>query len=104
MLPIAAIRSAIAYLHFRRHRLCLIPGENHQIVTVSLKWCMNILIPETILINRTAITEPMPSKTIEVREYTVRAHKREIHTRVFNFVCRGSVTEAVTRGKVVQQY
>lgn len=30
----------------------------------------------------------MPSKTIEVREYTVRAHKREIHTRVFNFVCK----------------
>ncbi|WP_251960219.1 hypothetical protein [Nostoc commune] len=23
-----------------------------------------------------------------VREYTVRAHKREIHTRVFNFVCK----------------
>ncbi|WP_341530022.1 hypothetical protein WKK05_12375 [Nostoc sp. UHCC 0302] len=30
----------------------------------------------------------MPSKTIEVREYTVRAHKREIHTRVFNFICQ----------------
>ena len=30
----------------------------------------------------------MPSKTIDVREYTVRAHKREIHTRVFNFVCK----------------
>ncbi|MHC5768119.1 MAG: hypothetical protein ACYTXI_21375 [Nostoc sp.] len=30
----------------------------------------------------------MPSKTIEVREYTVRAHKREIHTRIFNFVCK----------------
>ncbi|MBE9038226.1 hypothetical protein [aff. Roholtiella sp. LEGE 12411] len=31
----------------------------------------------------------MPSsKIIEVREYTVRAHKREIHTRVFNFVCQ----------------
>ncbi|WP_100903347.1 hypothetical protein [Nostoc flagelliforme] len=30
----------------------------------------------------------MPSKTIDVREYTVRAHKREIHTRVFNFICK----------------
>ncbi|MBW4617689.1 MAG: hypothetical protein KME21_31770 [Desmonostoc vinosum HA7617-LM4] len=31
----------------------------------------------------------MPSsKIIEVREYTVRAHKREIHTRTFNFVCK----------------
>ena len=30
----------------------------------------------------------MPSKFIDVREYTVRAHKRVIHTRVFNFVCK----------------
>ncbi|AFY35820.1 hypothetical protein [Calothrix sp. PCC 7507] len=30
----------------------------------------------------------MTSKLIDVREYTVRAHKREIHTRVFNFVCK----------------
>ncbi|MBE8992699.1 hypothetical protein [Nostoc sp. LEGE 12450] len=30
----------------------------------------------------------MASKEIQVREYTVRAHKREIHTRVFNFVCK----------------
>jgi hypothetical protein len=30
----------------------------------------------------------MPSKTIDVPSYTVRAHKREIHTRVFNFVCK----------------
>ncbi|WP_017651786.1 hypothetical protein [Fortiea contorta] len=30
----------------------------------------------------------MASKLIDVREYTVRAHKREIHTRVFNFVCK----------------
>ncbi|MEB3217849.1 MAG: hypothetical protein VKN72_16675 [Nostocales cyanobacterium 94392] len=30
----------------------------------------------------------MASKTINVREYTVRAHKREIHTRVFSFVCK----------------
>lgn len=30
----------------------------------------------------------MASKLINVREYTVRAHKRQIHTRVFNFVCK----------------
>ncbi|MBW4565970.1 MAG: hypothetical protein KME32_33815 [Mojavia pulchra JT2-VF2] len=30
----------------------------------------------------------MPSKVIDVKEYTVRAHKREIHTRVFNFICK----------------
>jgi hypothetical protein len=30
----------------------------------------------------------MATKTIDVREYTVRAHKRQIHTRVFNFVCK----------------
>jgi hypothetical protein len=30
----------------------------------------------------------MASKVINVREYTVRAHTREIHTRVFNFVCK----------------
>ncbi|MEA5505957.1 hypothetical protein VB735_23130 [Halotia wernerae UHCC 0503] len=31
----------------------------------------------------------MPSsKVINVREYTVKAHKREIHTRTFNFVCK----------------
>ncbi|MCC5640285.1 hypothetical protein LC593_31520 [Nostoc sp. CHAB 5844] len=30
----------------------------------------------------------MPSKEIQVKEYTVRAHKRQIHTRVFNFVCK----------------
>jgi hypothetical protein len=31
----------------------------------------------------------MPSsKIIQVKEYTVRAHQREIHTRVFNFVCQ----------------
>ncbi|MEH2311297.1 MAG: hypothetical protein V7K35_07820 [Nostoc sp.] len=30
----------------------------------------------------------MPSKIIEVREYTVRAQKREIHTRFFNFGCK----------------
>ncbi|BAY66778.1 hypothetical protein NIES22_69220 (plasmid) [Calothrix brevissima NIES-22] len=30
----------------------------------------------------------MPSKVINVKEYTVRAHQREIHTRIFNFVCK----------------
>jgi len=30
----------------------------------------------------------MASKLIDVREYTVRAHKRQIHTRIFNFVCK----------------
>ncbi|HLP90457.1 MAG TPA: hypothetical protein VK184_17960 [Nostocaceae cyanobacterium] len=30
----------------------------------------------------------MATKTIHVREYTVRAHQRVIHTRVFNFVCK----------------
>jgi hypothetical protein len=30
----------------------------------------------------------MATKIIDVREYTVRAHKREIHTRVFHFVCK----------------
>ncbi|MBG1269671.1 hypothetical protein [Nostoc sp. WHI] len=30
----------------------------------------------------------MASKLIDVREYIVKAHKRQIHTRVFNFVCK----------------
>ncbi|WP_353931557.1 hypothetical protein WJM97_02935 [Okeanomitos corallinicola TIOX110] len=30
----------------------------------------------------------MATKIIDVREYTVRAHKRQIHTRIFNFVCK----------------
>jgi hypothetical protein len=30
----------------------------------------------------------MATKQIDVREYTVRAHKRLIHTRVFHFVCK----------------
>ncbi|MBK1989744.1 hypothetical protein A0J48_019765 [Sphaerospermopsis aphanizomenoides BCCUSP55] len=30
----------------------------------------------------------MATKTIDVKEYTVRAHKRLIHTRVFHFVCK----------------
>ena len=30
----------------------------------------------------------MASKYVNVREYTVRAHKRLIHSRVFNFVCK----------------
>ncbi|AFY54548.1 hypothetical protein Riv7116_2011 [Rivularia sp. PCC 7116] len=42
----------------------------------------------------------MASKTINVREYTVRAHKREIHTRVFSFVCKecNKPTERETYG------
>ena len=31
----------------------------------------------------------MASKYVEVREYTVSAHVRLIHTRVFKFICRG---------------
>jgi hypothetical protein len=30
----------------------------------------------------------MASKYVDVHEYTVRAHKRLIHTRVFHFVCK----------------
>ncbi|MEH2067868.1 MAG: hypothetical protein V7K47_06830 [Nostoc sp.] len=30
----------------------------------------------------------MATKTVQVKEYTVRAHKRQIHTRIFNFVCK----------------
>jgi hypothetical protein len=29
----------------------------------------------------------MPSKRIHVREYTVRAHERVIHTRIYKFIC-----------------
>ena len=29
----------------------------------------------------------MPSKRIHVREYTVRAHERIIHTRLYKFIC-----------------
>ena len=29
----------------------------------------------------------MPSKKIKVKEYTVRAHEREIYTRTFKLVC-----------------
>ena len=29
----------------------------------------------------------MASKKIQVKEYTVRAHEREIHTRTFKLVC-----------------
>ncbi len=29
----------------------------------------------------------MPSKTVKVREYTVRAHKRTIKTRIYKIVC-----------------
>ncbi len=30
----------------------------------------------------------MATKLINVKEYTVRAHQRLIHTRVFHFVCK----------------
>ncbi|PPS42014.1 MULTISPECIES: hypothetical protein [Cyanophyceae] len=30
----------------------------------------------------------MPSKKVHVREYTVRAHERVIHTRVYKFICK----------------
>ena len=42
----------------------------------------------------------MATKTINVREYTVRAHKRIISTRVFSFVCKecGKPTERETFG------
>ncbi|MUL39572.1 hypothetical protein [Gloeocapsopsis dulcis] len=30
----------------------------------------------------------MPSKQVHVREYTVRAHERVIHTRVYKFICK----------------
>ncbi|WP_341528833.1 hypothetical protein WKK05_05780 [Nostoc sp. UHCC 0302] len=42
----------------------------------------------------------MATKLIDVREYTVRAHKREIHTRVFQFVCKecNEVTKRETFG------
>ena len=42
----------------------------------------------------------MASKHVEVREYTVRAHKRQIHTRIFRFVCKNcdQVSERETYG------
>ena len=30
----------------------------------------------------------MPSKKVFVREYTVRAHERVIHTRLYKFICQ----------------
>ncbi|WP_100899147.1 hypothetical protein [Nostoc flagelliforme] len=36
------------------------------------------------------------TKKIQVREYTVRAHSRIIHSRIFNFICR-KCTKATTR-------
>lgn len=30
----------------------------------------------------------MPSKKVFVREYTVRAHARTIHTRLYKFICQ----------------
>jgi hypothetical protein len=29
----------------------------------------------------------MASKKVKVKEYTVRSHEREIHTRTFKFLC-----------------
>ncbi|MGK7917529.1 MAG: hypothetical protein AB4038_18625 [Prochloraceae cyanobacterium] len=31
----------------------------------------------------------MSSKYVHVQEYTVRAHHRLIHTRIYKFVCKG---------------
>ncbi len=30
----------------------------------------------------------MASKQVQVKEYTVRAHKRLIHTRTYKFICK----------------
>jgi Zn finger protein HypA/HybF involved in hydrogenase expression len=30
----------------------------------------------------------MPSKKVYVRQYTVKAHTRDIHTRVYKFICQ----------------
>ncbi|MBO3464158.1 hypothetical protein G7B40_009875 [Aetokthonos hydrillicola Thurmond2011] len=30
----------------------------------------------------------MPSKQVHVKEYTVRAHQRLIHTRTYKFICK----------------
>lgn len=42
----------------------------------------------------------MASKYVQVREYTVRAHKRQIHSRVFKFICKqcATATERETFG------
>ncbi|PSB46815.1 hypothetical protein C7B80_11595 [Cyanosarcina cf. burmensis CCALA 770] len=42
----------------------------------------------------------MPSKRVFVKEYTVRAHERTIHTRLFKFICQqcGQPTERETYG------
>ncbi|GAB1545247.1 hypothetical protein NUACC21_79230 [Scytonema sp. NUACC21] len=52
------------------------------------------------LIGQKSQLKTMVSKVINVREYTVRAHKRLIHTRVFNFVCKecGTSTKRETFG------
>jgi DNA replicative helicase MCM subunit Mcm2 (Cdc46/Mcm family) len=49
---------------------------------------------------KTQTQNDMSSKLIDVREYTVRAHKRLIHSRVFNFVCKqcGKKTKRETFG------
>lgn len=42
----------------------------------------------------------MPSKKISVRQYTVRAHDRVIHTRLYKFICQqcNSSTERESYG------
>lgn len=42
----------------------------------------------------------MPSKKVNVREYTVRAHLRVIHARRYKFVCKqcGELSERETYG------
>ncbi|MDV2997974.1 MAG: hypothetical protein N4J56_007679 [Chroococcidiopsis sp. SAG 2025] len=42
----------------------------------------------------------MPSKKVFVREYTVRAHNRTIHTRLYKFLCQqcSQPTERETYG------
>lgn len=42
----------------------------------------------------------MPSKKVNVREYTVRAHERVIYTRRYKFICKqcGIATERQTYG------
>ncbi|WP_347276495.1 hypothetical protein [Chroococcidiopsis sp [FACHB-1243]] len=42
----------------------------------------------------------MPSKKVSVKEYTVRAHERIIHTRLYKFICQqcSQPTERETYG------
>lgn len=41
----------------------------------------------TYLLQLSAYFTFMPSKKVFVREYTVRAHERVIHTRLYKFIC-----------------